>query len=94
MRNKTALLIFFCLVVIHAQSIHLLIPMDDVQRNHLKSYGIAYWVLQRDVEVKWLLNYRGGSFLMEHSPQIESECVVRGVTFETITDGQASALSE
>ncbi|HDR52364.1 MAG TPA: asparagine synthetase B [Mariniphaga anaerophila] len=66
--------------------------MDDTQRNHLKSYGMAYWVLQRDAEVKWLLNYRGGSFLMQHHPEIENECVIRGVTFETITDAQASAI--
>jgi len=80
------------LIVSQVQAVHLLIPMDDSQRNHLKSYGIAYWVLQRDIEVKWLLNYRGGSFLMQHHPSIESECVVRGISFETITDTQASAL--
>lgn len=92
MRYKLLLLTGFCLFFIHSKAIHLLIPMDDSQRNHLKSYGIAYWVLQRDVEVKWLLNYRGGSFLMQHSQQIENECMVRGVSYETITDGQASAI--
>jgi hypothetical protein len=66
--------------------------MDDAQKNHLKSYGITFWVLENGIEVKWLLNYRGGSFLMQHSPQIENECVVRGVTFESITDGQAAAI--
>ena len=79
-------------VVSQAQAIHLLIPMDNSQRNHLKSYGIAYWVLQRDMEVKWLLNYRGGSFLMQHHPEIENECVVRGISYETITDAKASAI--
>ncbi len=58
----------------------------------IKSYGIAYWVLQHNVEVKWLLNYRGGSFLMQHYPEFENECVVRGVCFEAITDAQASAI--
>ncbi|MGM0621406.1 MAG: asparagine synthetase B [Bacteroidota bacterium] len=80
------------LMTLPAGAIQLLIPMDDAQKNHLKSYGIAYWVLDRDVEVKWLLNYRGGSFLMQHSPSIENECVVRGVSFETISDAQASAI--
>ena len=75
-----------------AKSIHLLIPMDDSQKNHLKAYGITFWVLENDIEVKWLLNYRGGSFMVQHSPQIENECVVRGVTFESVTDGQAAAI--
>jgi len=92
MRNKVFLTIAFFVFFLHANAIQLLIPMDESQRNHLKSYGVAYWVLQRDAEVKWLLNYRGGSFLMQHHPEIENECVVRGVTFETITDAQASAI--
>ena len=79
-------------IVLQSNAIQLLIPMDTSQKNHLKSYGIAYWVLQRDIEVKWLLNYRGGSFLIEHHPEIENECVVRGVSFESITDVQASAI--
>ncbi|RIH63957.1 asparagine synthetase B [Mariniphaga sediminis] len=92
MRKKVVLLFGFWIFFIHASAIQLLIPMDDSQQDHLKSYGIAYWVLQRNVEVKWLLNYRGGSFLIQHHPEIESECVVRGVSFETITDVQASAI--
>lgn len=66
--------------------------MDDSQKNHLKAYGITFWVLEKDVEVKWLLNYRGGSFLMQHSPSFESECMVRGVSFESVTDAQAAAI--
>ncbi|MFH2096610.1 MAG: asparagine synthetase B, partial [Bacteroidota bacterium] len=68
----------------------ILIPMDDDQKNHLKAYGIAYWVLQNSVEVKWLLNYRGGSFLIPGLPDIESECIVRGVSYEVIADVQAN----
>ncbi len=79
-------------IFLQSYAIHLIIPMDESQKNHLKAYGIAYWVLQKDVEVKWLLNYRGGSFLMMHHPEFENECVVRGVSFETITDTQASAI--
>lgn len=80
------------LLVHQAQSMYLLIPMDETQKNHLKSYGIAYWVLGQDVEVKWLLNYRGGSFLIQHSAQFENECTIRGVSFESITDAQAAAI--
>lgn len=80
------------MLTFQAKSIYLLIPMDDVQKNHLKAYGITFWVLQNDIEVKWLLNYRGGSFLMQHSSAIENECVVRGVTFEAVTDGQTAAI--
>jgi len=92
MKKIHILFLALFLMTLQANAIQLLIQMDDSQKNHLKSYGIAYWVLERDVEVKWLLNYRGGSFLMQHSPSIENECVVRGVSFETITDAQASAI--
>ncbi len=92
MRNRIVFTLAAFLLIFQANAIHLLIPMDDSQRNHLKSYGIAYWVLQRNVEVKWLLNYRGGSFLIQHHPEIENECVVRGVSFESIADAQASAI--
>lgn len=92
MKQRILLLLTGILLVLQAQSIHLLIPMDEMQKNHLKSYGIAYWMLEQDVEVKWLLNYRGGSFLMQHYPQFENECKVRGVSYETITDAQAAAI--
>lgn len=68
----------------------LLIPMDDTQKNHLKAYGIAYWVLQNDVDVEWLLNYRGGSFMIEHLNSLEQECIIRGVTYQIIADVQAA----
>ncbi len=82
----------FLLFGMQVFSIQLLIPMDETQKDHLKSYGITFWVLEKDVEVKWLLNYRGGSFLMQHYSEIENECVIRGVSFETITDAQAAAI--
>ena len=92
MKGKFTIILVFILLTFQAKSIHLLIPMDEVQKDHLKSYGIAYWALDKDVEVKWLLNYRGGSFLMQHYPEIENECVVRGVSFESITDAKATAI--
>lgn len=80
------------LIAISAGASHILIPMDNTQKNHLKAYGIAYWTLKRDVEIKWLLNYRGGSFLMEHYKAIEEECVIRGVSYEVIADSRANAI--
>ena len=66
--------------------------MDDTQKNHLKAYGIAYYTLQKEVEVSWLLNYKGGSFMIKYYDQIEKECVIRGVSFEIIADARASAI--
>ncbi|HPF50448.1 MAG TPA: hypothetical protein PK335_02680 [Draconibacterium sp.] len=92
MKIRVILSFLFLILFLQSQAMYLLIPMDDVQKDHLKSYGIAYWVLQKDVEVKWLLNYRGGSFLMQHHPEIENECIIRGVTYENIADAQANAI--
>lgn len=75
-----------------ASASKILIPMDDDQANHIKAYGIAYWVLQNDIEVEWLLNYRGGSFLIGNYPDIISECTVRGVSIQIIADVQAQQI--
>ncbi len=72
----------------------ILIPMDNEQANHLKAYGIAYKVLKDDQDVDWLLNYRGGSFLMKQTTAIETECRVRGVSFETISDSRAASIRQ
>ena len=61
--------------VCHAQKV--LIPMDLTQTDHLKAYGVAYWVLQHGINVEWLLNYRDGSFLMDAFPELERECRLR-----------------
>lgn len=58
----------------------------DGQKEHLKAYGITYWTLERQVKVKWLLNFRGGSFLLPDTEEIRKECQIRGVTFEVISD--------
>ncbi|MBV6425870.1 MAG: hypothetical protein KIPDCIKN_00356 [Haliscomenobacter sp.] len=68
---------------------YILIPMDpDAQKDHLKAYGITYWVLANGEEAWWLLNYRGGSFAFRHNRVFEKECLTRGVKFEIIADGQ------
>ena len=69
---------------------HCLIPMDFSQTDHLKAYGVAYWSLQHGVNVEWLLNYRGGSFLMPVFPGLEAECRLRGVKYEIITASQVN----
>jgi hypothetical protein len=70
----------------------LLIPMDASQTNHLKAYGLAYFALKHDVPVDWLLNYRGGSFMIPWSSQLESECLVRGIYIEKLSDQQVNSL--
>jgi hypothetical protein len=65
----------------------ILIPMDDIgQKNHLKAYGITFYSLQKGNNVKWLLNYRGGSFLLEDVANFRNECKIRGVSYEVISD--------
>lgn len=83
---------FFILTIQSSFAIYLLIPMDEQQKNHLKAYGIAYWTLEQAIEVKWLLNYRGGSFLIPYYSEIENECLVRGVSVEKIADVQSSSI--
>lgn len=68
----------------------LIIPMDDSQKDHLKAYGIAYWALQHELEIHWLLNYRGGSFMIPASKTLSKECDIRGITYEVIGDAAAS----
>jgi len=69
-----------------ARAAFLLIPMDKSQTNHLKAYGIAYWSIERGAPLEWLLNYRGGSFLVGFDQIIEQECLLRGVKIEVIAD--------
>ncbi|GHE62038.1 hypothetical protein GCM10011340_16480 [Roseivirga thermotolerans] len=68
--------------------------MDESQTNHLKAYGIAYWVLSQDEPIDWMLNYRGGSFLLPARTGIENELVVRGVSYQVISDADALKLEQ
>ncbi len=70
----------------------LIINMDNTQTNHLKAYGIAFWVLENQQEVDWLLNYKGGSFMMKYKSYIEKECKIRGVSYKIIADVQSSQI--
>lgn len=60
--------------------------MDESQKNHLKAYGVAYWALEREIVMEWLLNYRGGSFLFPHHSLIEEELIVRGISYSVLPD--------
>ena len=77
---------------LYSSASQLIIPMDLSQPNHLKAYGIAYWVLKQNVTIDWLLNYRGGSFAFPYAPAIETECKVRGVGYEVVANGQYNAI--
>ncbi|OYQ37668.1 asparagine synthetase B [Flavobacterium cyanobacteriorum] len=93
MLKKLYTLLFVLLVSAGAKASLILLPMDETsQQNHLKAYGITYWALDRQYKVSWLLNYRGGSFLMPDSEDVRRECKIRGVSFEILSDGQASAI--
>ncbi|PHR43730.1 MAG: asparagine synthetase B [Fluviicola sp.] len=89
---RTKLLSVFISILIgfSAFGSQILVPMDQTQKNHLKAYGISYYVLENDVSLEWLLNYRGGSFLMPHLAAIEDELVIRGVSYEVLADGQVN----
>ena len=79
-----------------AKASFILLPMDETtQQNHLKAYGITYWCLSKDYKASWLLNYRGGSFLLPDVEEIRKECQIRGVSFEILSDSEeASILNE
>jgi hypothetical protein len=66
--------------------------MDESQKNHLKAYGLTYWVLKQNVPAWWLLNYKGGSFMFQYADVFEKECKIRGVTYQVIADVQANAI--
>ena len=87
------LLVLFLVYTIPIRASKILIPMDaDTQENHLKAYGITYWLLGQQKKVQWLLNYRGGSFLVADSEQVRKECLIRGVSFELISDAKATEI--
>lgn len=90
MHMRGILLLIFLNVCIASQAAYILIPMDETQSNHLKAYGIAYWILTKDVEVDWMLNYKGGSFMVKHLQVFENECIIRGVSYQVISDAEAN----
>ena len=65
----------------------LLIPMDDAQSDHLKAYGVAYRAIQAGLKAEWLLNYRGGSFLIPDADALRRDAALNGVRTEPVDDG-------
>ncbi len=90
---KIALLLLLLGLLCTGLSAELLIPMDRTQSNHLKAYGVAFAGLKEQMVVKWLLNYRGGSFLLPSEPSIIAICNIRGVRYETVTSADVAAIS-
>jgi hypothetical protein len=94
-RLKSFYFVFFLCISLKSFASYILIPMDaKSQSNHLKAYGITYWVLSQNQDVKWLLNYRGGAFLIPSSERIERECLIRGVSYELISDSKTASILE
>ncbi|MFY0600547.1 MAG: asparagine synthetase B [Cyclobacteriaceae bacterium] len=81
---------FLLILSLSSKGAYLLIPMDDSQSNHLKSYGITYWMLTKEISVDWLLNYRGGAFMVKYLQTLENECIIRGISYEVISDASAN----
>ena len=91
MKNFLFFISIFLVLPVFGNSI--LLPMDETsQKNHLKAYGITYWVLDKGYKGSWLLNYRGGSFLLPDADEIRKECQIRGVSFEVVSDGEVQQI--
>ncbi len=92
--RKYKLLFFFlfCVSFSSLQAQKILIYMDLKQTDHLKAYGAAYWTLERNVNVEWFLNYRGGSFLIDYFPALERELRIRGIAFESLGGGDVAQI--
>ncbi len=91
--SRIILTLFILFLSFKSYASYILIPMDaESQTEHLKAYGITYWTLEKQLKAKWLLNYRGGSFLLPDSEAIRVECQIRGVSFEIISDHQANQI--
>ncbi len=89
---RKIILIFFLFLSCSSFASRILVPMDENQKNHLKAYGVAFWILQKDIEVDWLLNYKAGSFMFGYEQSYERELKIRGVSYEVISEAQVSEI--
>ena len=93
MKFKNSVLLFIFLISFTMKASFILLPMDETtQQNHLKAYGITYWCLDKKYKASWLLNYRGGSFLLPDVEEIRKECQIRGVSFEVLSDAETNSI--
>lgn len=90
--KKFLIIVFLALFAQQTYASQILIPMDNRQTNHLKAYGVAFWVLEHDVVIEWLLNYRGGAFLMPYLNSIEEQLIIKGVSYEVVADSRVNAI--
>ena len=93
MRFKSLFYSLFIFYSLSVKASYILLPMDEAsQKNHLKAYGITYWCLDKQYKASWLLNYRGGSFLLPDAEEIRKECQIRGVSFEILSDAEQESI--
>lgn len=93
MSFKKIIVLLLFLISFSGNASYILLPMDETtQQNHLKAYGITFWCLDKSYKVNWLLNYRGGSFLLPDADEIRKECQIRGVSFEIISDAEQEGI--
>ena len=93
MQLKNSFLVLIFLVSSTLRANFILLPMDEsTQKNHLKAYGITYWCLDKNYKASWLLNYRGGSFLLPDAAEIRKECQIRNVSFDLLSDAQTDQI--
>ena len=93
MNFKNSIVALLILITFSAKASFILLPMDETtQQNHLKAYGITYWCLDKKYKASWLLNYRGGSFLLPDAEEIRKECQIRGVSFEVLSDSETNSI--
>jgi hypothetical protein len=91
-RYFLAILLFAATAATPARAQYLLVPMDAAQTNHLKAYGLTYWVINRQLTAEWLLNYRSGSFLLPDRPEVRREAAMRGVSYEDANIAQVAQI--
>lgn len=91
MNTLTIAFLMLCSTIVNAQS-KVLIPMDLSQTDHLKAYGIAYWILTKGMDLDWLLNYRGGSFMVDNYEMVSAECRIRGVSYKEVSPAEAAQI--
>lgn len=95
MTSKKLFFIVLILISFSVKASFILLPMDETtQQNHLKAYGVTYWCIDKKYKASWLLNYRGGSFLLADASEIRKECQIRGVSFEVLSDAEANQILE
>ena len=93
MNIKNSVVLFILLISFSMKASFILLPMDETsQQNHLKAYGITFWCLDKKYKASWLLNYRGGSFLLPDAEEIRKECKIRGVSFEVLSDAETNLI--